>query len=158
MDTRLRKAAEQDTDVTYAWVNHPSVRKYSLNKDWVSFEGHRDWFHQKIKDNNTLYYILTDAQDTPLGSVRFDLFGDEAKINYLIAPLFQGQGLGRKILEHGIARVEIERTDVKTVFGWVFKDNEPSIRIFNRLGFELIEEIDGLMKFAKELSHADRSL
>ena len=147
----LRKASEEDTELTYTWVNHPNVRKYSLNKDWVTFEAHRDWFHQKIKDANTLYFILIDAQDTALGSVRFDLVGDEGKINYLIAPQFQGQGLGIKILEYSIAKIEKENANLKVVFGWVFKENIPSIRIFNKLGFELIDEKNNLMKFSKNL-------
>lgn len=151
----LRRATLSDLDITFAWANNPVVRKYSFNTQQIIRAEHESWFSHKVKDANTVFYIL-EREDIPLGSIRFDLEKEAAKINYLIDPLHQGQGLGTYILEKGLAKLREERPNVTQVYGWVLSENLASVRIFQKLSFVKILEQDNLFKFAIDIGHEDR--
>jgi RimJ/RimL family protein N-acetyltransferase len=149
---RLRKAQTSDLDITYQWLNDPLVRQHSFNTEKVNYSDHQEWFLQKIKEANTVYLIFEQYDGIPLGSIRFDLADNKAKINYLIDPKFQGQGLGRTILQDGIRFLLQEHENVKAVYGWVFKKNIASIKIFDKLDFIKVEEQAELVKFEREIT------
>ena len=107
------------------------------------------WFNSKIDDPDCEYYIL-EYKGENAGSIRFDI--DEmnhAKISYLIDSNFTGKGLGTAILKQGIALLKKNKPNVKKVFGYVLKENKASVRIFEKLNFNLIEESDSELKYDK---------
>ncbi|TVZ28222.1 RimJ/RimL family protein N-acetyltransferase [Gillisia sp. Hel_I_86] len=147
----LRKATKTDVDITFRWVNDPEIRSFSYNQNKVSQKNHTQWFYSKLHDTNCEYYIL-ENHGTATGSLRFD-FNDrnEAKISYLIDSKFKGKGLGTTILKKGIISIKNDRPDIKSVFGYVLEGNKASIRIFEKLKFDLIERNDSEFKYEKEI-------
>ena len=132
----LRKVNITDKDITYKWVNDPLIRRYSYSKFKVLFEDHYVWFKNKLESNDSEYYIL-EVNNLPIGSIRFDeLSTKKGKINYLVDSLHTGKGMGSIILKEGILMIEKDHPELESVYGLVFKENIPSIKIFKKLGFK----------------------
>jgi len=149
--TSLRRINKKDIDITFQWVNDPNIRSFSFNKDNVERKSHKQWFYSKLNSTDCEYYIL-DFNGEPAGSIRFDIDAmNEAKINYLIDPKFTGRGLGTEILKKGITLIKDNRPDIKKVFGYVLESNRASVRIFEKLNFDLIEENGVELKYEKEI-------
>lgn len=151
----LRNAGIDDLEITYFWANHPHTRKYSFNQRFISLEEHSKWFTGKIEDQNCIYKLLIRGNE-PVGSIRFDLKGDESVISYLIAPDQTGIGLGGKLLELGILSLERERPYIKSIKGLVKEENIASINIFEKLGFHTTEPNKDVLEFRLKINHADR--
>lgn len=156
MKINLRRATKSDLQTTFKWVNHEAVRKFSMNSQPVSFDSHSAWFLEKITSQETAYYILENAGKVALGSIRFDLEGEIAKINYLVDPEYHGMGLGNVLLKEGMAVLKKEVSSIQSVYGWVFQTNIASVKIFEKLKFQLTEAKDGLLKFEYQMeNHED---
>ena len=151
----LRNASLEDLEITYAWANHPHTRQYAFNQRFISPEEHSNWFTGKIADHNCIYKLLVSGNE-PVGSIRFDLKGDEGLISYLIGPGHIGKGFGKKMLGLAILRMEKERTEIKSIKGLVKKENIASVKVFEKLGFDKTELDEDVLEFRIKINHADR--
>ena len=148
-EKEIRLADSLDVNLTFKWANSPDVRKFSFNKDKISFQGHMIWYFDKLQSSNCEYYIL-EINGNPAGSIRFDIEENHfAKINYLLDPNFTGKGLGSILLESGLRFLKVNRPSIQAVYGFVLKDNFASIRIFEKLSFTKISEDTSEIKFEK---------
>jgi UDP-2,4-diacetamido-2,4,6-trideoxy-beta-L-altropyranose hydrolase len=145
----MRLAAAEDIDITYEWANDEATRKYAFNKDFIPFEHHKNWFLSKISSAHCMYFILTEGEK-PIGSIRFDLNGQNATISYLLDPLTHGKGLGTILLKKGLEMIEklIVSTEIEIVQGYVLMENIASVKLFERFGFKV--EIESNMYLFKK--------
>ncbi len=147
----LVPVSANDVELTYRWASDKKVRLFSFNKEGISFDEHKMWFFNKINDTNCYYYILQRGVEK-VGSIRIDFCKQYNKglISYLIAPEFHGNGFGTRILQ-------MVEDLVKTIFeeihltGLVIKSNNASVRIFNKLGYDLISEKEDILTFSKTI-------
>ncbi|MBB5349324.1 N-acetyltransferase [Desulfoprunum benzoelyticum] len=103
----------------------------------VTIESRRDWFEQHLPDRRPL--MVHEQDDRVVAWVSFQSFygrpayENTAEISIYIAPACRGQGLGRTLLAEalGLAR----QLGIKTVMGFIFSHNEPSLRLFKSFGF-----------------------
>lgn len=146
----LRKANQNDVDLTFGWASNENVRKYSFSNEKIIFDKHREWFLNKINDTNCQYFILNDSLKNSLGSIRVDRDGAFGIISYLIDPEYQGHGFGSVILI--LLENEIRKFDsrINYLVGYVIQENIASVRIFEKLNYYVEEEIDKL-KFIKRI-------
>ncbi|SKB59646.1 Protein N-acetyltransferase, RimJ/RimL family [Salegentibacter salinarum] len=145
----LRHVEISDFYLTYSWANNQKVREFSFNKDKITLKEHANWFFSKLENTNFEYYLL-EVQGVAAGSIRFDLEKESiAKINYLLDPKFTGKGLGTYLLENGIQFLIENRPLVQVVYGYVLKENIPSIKIFKKLSFKEISKNASELKFEK---------
>lgn len=138
----IRKATATDINTTFQWVNNKEIRKYSINKQKVSFNRHKQWFISKITAKDCVYLIL-QQQNKTLGSIRFDIDNKKrAKISYLINPEDFGKGYGTTILKKGEEYIRNTDNKIKEIYGIVFNDNAASIKIFKKLEykFKILDE------------------
>lgn len=147
---KLRPATPSDMKKTFEWVNNTIIRKFSFNTDPILWENHLEWFNEKLNSSHCSYYIM-ELEEIAIGSIRFDIENNTAKINYLIDPDFTGKGLGTKILDQGMAKLKCTKPNIHIIYGYVFKDNLASIRIFENLGFKMVLENGNDLKFEKEI-------
>jgi RimJ/RimL family protein N-acetyltransferase len=131
----LRNARDYDIDKTFAWANNREIRKFSFNSDPVEYAVHEKWFTDKINDINCFYY-LGELDNQLFGSVRFDIIDNNAKISYLIDPLYQKRGLGTVLLKKGLNLfIQQSAGDVLAVYGDVFFEIKASVKVFEKLGY-----------------------
>jgi len=138
---QLRGLTSDDAEITYHWASHQQVRQYSLNKSTIHFTDHVDWLSRKSTDPKCIFYIAL-FYGKPVGSIRFDLNGEEAVISYLLDPNYHGQGLGAVLLKKGILSLsENTRQIITRISGIVMPDNISSCKTFERFGFT--KEMEG---------------
>jgi len=146
----IRLANESDVNKTFEWATDKVIRAYSFSKSQISLNEHSNWFLKKIK-MDSCYYFIASVGHKDAGSIRFDLKDDSAVISYLLDSGFHNQGLGIVLLKKGLmALVQMNDVRVKEIVGYVIPENIPSVKAFERLGFE--KHFDGEnFKFIKKI-------
>jgi RimJ/RimL family protein N-acetyltransferase len=142
----LRKASKDDLQITFDWAANSEVRRFALKTSLISFEEHSKWFIGKVLDPSCIY-LIAEFNGRSVGSIRFDISGEgKALISYLLDPSYFGLGLGTKLLEEGIAFC---RNDcrIKELIGMVMRQNKASIRVFEKLGFQVDSESADLLTY-----------
>jgi len=148
---QLKKARSNDLELTFEWATNPVIRQHSFKKDPIRFEEHKEWFLKKISNPDCKYYILYKG-DNLIGSIRFDIEKDnKALISYLIDPMYQGKGFGKLILEQGTNKLKLDKPQIEEIYGSVFKNNIPSMKIFEALGFIISEDKEESVIFIKNI-------
>jgi UDP-2,4-diacetamido-2,4,6-trideoxy-beta-L-altropyranose hydrolase len=137
---RLRAAQIEDAELYFAWVNDPQVRRQSLKTDAIPWRAHELWFRSKLDDERSRLFVL-EAKSLPVGQIRFDFEGGEARIDYSLDATFRGRGWGACLIAMGLRRIcererMVFRADVKAT-------NAPSAAVFSRLGFSESSSSDG---------------
>src|SRR5205814_873394 len=72
---RLRRAAPEDVDLLFDWVNDPVVRACAFQPAPVPREEHVRWLTARLSSPETELYIGVDEDDRPVGQVRLDRTG-----------------------------------------------------------------------------------
>lgn len=153
MAISVRRANSSDLDLTFTWATNPKIRQFSFSQHQITYEEHSKWFLNKLKYFDSFYYIL-EFKNKAIGSIRFDIDDNEALISYLLDPLYHGHDLGLLLLKNGLKALENEvnlgSVTIKKLSGYVMKQNVPSVKAFEKLGFMKTEN-DGTLKFTKEI-------
>ena len=133
---RLLNAAEHDLELIYQWQCHPQTRKYALNPEPPSWEGHVKWMKNKIACcNQDYFYLIQDTvTNTKVGVVRLDrLSVNEYLISIFISPDFYGKGIGIsavKLLDTLHPNITIRAT--------VLEENKASQQLFKKAKYHKI--------------------
>ena len=139
---KLRTWQESDCRMIYDWRMSPEVRAKSFNNKEFSYESHKAWFQNFMKNKLSFGFILEDASK-PVAQIRFDKTKIEGYYNISIftAPNLSGKGYGSKILELACQDKNL-LAKAKFFVAEVFDDNIPSKKIFLKNGFEVTGETD----------------
>jgi phosphinothricin acetyltransferase len=117
-----------------------------------------DWFYEHTPDKRPLW-VIEDEQSQMMGWVSFqDFYGRiaynaTAEISIYIDEAYQRKGIGKRALQYSIDHCE--RLHIKTLLGFVFAHNEPSLNLFYQMGFEdwallpNIANLDGIERSLK---------
>ena len=137
---RIRDIVEGDKDLLLEWANDPAVRENAFNRQKIDAAEHEVWFHRSIADKeNCLMLLFTMDEGRNVGQVRFNRRIDGAwYIDYSVAPSMRGRGLGSRILEAAVHRLA-EKVGSVTIRGWVKLENDRSRRVFEGLGFRIVD-------------------
>jgi UDP-2,4-diacetamido-2,4,6-trideoxy-beta-L-altropyranose hydrolase len=131
---RLRPVRREDCDLLWEWVNDPIARASAFSPDPIPPEEHRGWFESRAAAGSVMFLAL-DADDRPVGQVRFDPSGDgEFEIDVSVAPPRRGRGEGTRLIALGTDRL-FRETPVAAVPAFIKPDNTASLRTFERAGF-----------------------
>jgi len=132
----LRKATIEDAKLLFEWANDDEVRATAVIKKKIVWGEHINWLTNKLKNNQSHIYILTENTNVNIGIVRFDKEHDLFVISYFIDNLHRKKGMGQLILQLGFEKMRKIAPQSKFK-GSVQKDNMASNRIFEKLGFRL---------------------
>ena len=146
----LQPAKPKDLEITFKWATSPAVRAFSFSQEEITYEEHKSWFSQKLKSRETLFLIAW-YKNKPVGSVRFDDIKNKPVISYLIDPDYHGLGLGSTVLKKGVEVLKRVQPSTACVEGMVLAQNIPSIKIFERLGYEKETTHNNGYRFVKKL-------
>lgn len=126
----------------------------------VSVEGRQKWFEAHDSFSRPLMMIETLSGEI-VGWLSFQSFYGRpayratAEISIYLSPDFRGKGMGRIILTHCINIAP--SFGLKTLLGFIFQHNEPSLRLFRKMGFQDwgtlpdVAELDGVERSLKIL-------
>ena len=151
-----RDAALQDlTKIVEIYNSTVASRMVTADTEPVSVESRIPWFQEHSPNKRPLWIIENKKRDT-IGWISFQSFyGRPAydatiELSMYLDASYRGKGLGKQAVRHILA--EAPKFGVKTILGYVFSHNEPSIKLFKSFGFEVwatlpnIATLDGVEK------------
>ncbi len=141
---RLRPVIANDEWLLFNWVNDPSARSFSINRDNVTLEEHRNWFASGLHDSKRFHWIAVDKLDCPFGQIRFDIMAEPntVRVSISLDGSVRGKGLSKILLNLGISAIRDQLGDNTQVIAQIFSSNHASIACFLGVGFRLISEPD----------------
>ncbi len=148
----MRIANENDLPTIVSIYNStiPS-RRSTADTTKVTVESKLKWFRQHSPDNCPL--LVHEEENRVVAWVSFQSFygraayDHTAELSIYVSPECRGKGLGRSLLAEALGMTQ--RLDIKTIVGFVFSHNNPSINMLKSFGFEEwgklpdIAEMDG---------------
>ena len=134
-----RPANLSDEALLLGWANDTVTRNNAFSSAPIAAASHAQWLRGKLgSPANTRFYIVEKANGIAVGQVRFDLSTEGWEIDYAVSPECRGLGLGRQVLQVGLACLA-HAAPGAMVLGKAKNDNQPSIKVFESLGFERVE-------------------
>ena len=142
----LRKAKKHDITDVFELSNKDYVRRYSINKNKVSWEDHVKWFNNVLEDEKVVFYVITDVRDSFLGQIRFNLENDAATVSISLSDKIKGRGFSKGLLKQSIDKLFAEENQVNEIIAYVSKSNFASMKIFTGLNFKVNDTNDSMIK------------
>lgn len=135
----FRHATEQDLPTIVEIYNSVIPgRMVTADTEPVSVESRRAWYHNHNPQKRPLY-IISDG-DTIIGWVSLESFygrpayNHTAEVSIYLDEAARGKGYGKEILKTIIDQAPA--FGVKSLLGYIFAHNEPSLKLFKSFGFE----------------------
>lgn len=131
-------------------------RMVTADLEPVTVESKRDWFNKHTTDKRPLW-IIEDFGER-IGWMSFNSFygrpayDSTCEVSLYIIEEARGKGYGMRSLQYAIDACG--SLGVKTLLGFIFDHNTPSIRLFSAFGFERW----GDLKNVAQLDGVERSL
>jgi len=135
-------------------------RMVTADTEPVSVTDRQKWFDEHNSTNRPLWVVENNNGKT-VGWVSFQSFygrpayNATVELSIYLATNERGKGLGKEILRYCIEKAP--SFGVKTILGYIFSHNEPSLKLFAHAGFEVwatllgIALLDGVERSVKIL-------
>src|SRR6266446_9770395 len=149
----IRDALESDfptiIDIYNATV---PTRMVTAELEPTTVEARLPWFREHSPDQHPFWVAESDGR--VIGSLDFKKFlprcayRGTAEISVYVDESFRRQGAGQRLLEEAIARAP--SLGITALVGLIFGHNEPSLKLFQRFGFErwgffpAVAQLDGV--------------
>jgi phosphinothricin acetyltransferase len=114
-------------------------RMVTADTEEVSIDSRKKWFDDHSADKRPLW-VIENPDGEMIGWLSFQSFyGRPAydatvEISIYLQPGQRGKGIGKQVLQY--AMLNAPHFGIKTLLGFIFSHNEPSLKLFRRLGFE----------------------
>lgn len=152
---RIRKASFADEAMLLEWANDPVTRANAFSGSQITSQAHKQWLLSRLNNGTACrMYIVETAEGEALGQVRFELSEAAWVVDYSLSPVFRGRGLGRRLLEVALSHLRSEEVDA-VVFGEVKVNNFASRKVFESLGFSVLSEEQGTVKYTSKVKVSD---
>lgn len=154
----MRIASETDlADIVAIYNSTIASRQSTADTQEVSVESRRAWFHEH--DPNKRPLLVHEENGQIIAWVSFQSFygrpayDHSCELSIYLSPECRGKGLGKKLLSEALDLTQ--SLHIKTVLGFIFSHNTPSIRLFKAFGFKVWGELPNVTKMdGKEYSVA----
>lgn len=137
---QFRNATQNDLTKIVAIYNAtiPS-RMVTADTEPVLVASRQKWFDEHSPDKRPLWVIENDTNEM-IGWVSFQSFyGRPAydatvELSIYLEKEQRGKGLGKEVLQYCLENAP--KFGIKTLLGFIFSHNEPSLKLFRHFGFE----------------------
>jgi len=134
----LRTVEEEDIEFLRDGVNQPEFRVHMGNRRPQNLQNEEEFFEEQICDEETVNLLITIDSER-VGIISLIPEGSDAEkmaeIGIWLHPEHHGNGYGTEaaelITEYGFKQLNYHR-----IFARAHADNEPSCRVWEKLGFE----------------------
>ena len=136
---KIRDAVEADLPAIIDIYNAAVATRISTAQlEPVTLESRRDWLSEHSPDRHPLWVAEVDSRVIGWLSCKSFLprcaYRGTIELSVYVDEKFRRRGIARKLLEEAIAHAS--SLGVNAMVGLIFAHNEPSLRLFERLGFE----------------------
>jgi phosphinothricin acetyltransferase len=114
-------------------------RMVTADTENVSVESKLEWFEQHNPETRPLW-MIEDQENQIVGWVSFSSFygrpayNGTVEVSIYMDENCRGKGFGKKVLQYCIENAG--KFGVKTLLGFIFLHNKPSLKLFRHFGFE----------------------
>ena len=136
---RFRQAVPADLgEIVRIYNSTVSSRLVTADLNPVSVESRVDWFHRHTPGKHPLWVV--EAEGKTVGWLGFQPFHSRsaydttAEISIYLDSAVRGRGWGFKILDFALEVAP--GLGMETIIGLIFEHNTPSVRLFEKAGFE----------------------
>jgi len=136
---KIRDAVESDLPAIVQIYNAAIPGRMSTaDLQPVSVESRLSWY--RAHSPNSLPIWVMESEQNIVGWLSFQLFYGRAayqhtaEVSIYVAPDRQCCGIGQKLLQSAIMRSP--QLQLKTLMGIIFAHNQPSLRLFEKFGFQ----------------------
>jgi phosphinothricin acetyltransferase len=136
----IRNAVEADLPAIVAIYNMAiPCRIVTADIEPVSVESRLSWFREHTPDKRPLWVAEVEGKVVAwLGLQSFycgrSAYHSTAELSIYVDLAYQQRGIGRHLLAWAIQ--QSPSLGIKTLLGFIFIDNKPSLRLFETFGFE----------------------
>ncbi|OCS83047.1 phosphinothricin acetyltransferase [Caryophanon tenue] len=115
-------------------------RMVTADTEPVTIHERLEWFHAHNPATRPLWIIEGEKDDIVYGWISFQSFygraayNGTAEISIYLAESARGKGLGTTVLHYALERAP--QLHIKTVLAFIFGHNTPSLKLFEKVGFE----------------------
>ena len=137
----LKEAQKKDLPLLEKWKIQ-TILEYASDLSVEEFSKIKNYVHKNVKENIQLYNLII-VNENNVGCVLVRPYKDGHLLDEIyLESTYRNQGIGTSII------CDILKLYV-VVYLWVYKDNIKAIRLYKRLGFNVLEETETryLMKF-----------
>ena len=116
-----------------------SSRMVTADTEPVSTESRLQWFNEHSPKKRPLW-VIEEERNAIIGWVSFQSFYGRpayditSEISIYLREDQRGKRLGKEVLDYCIGRAP--EFHIKTLLGFIFAHNEPSLRLFRNAGFD----------------------
>ncbi|MEP6604141.1 MAG: N-acetyltransferase family protein [Spartobacteria bacterium] len=136
--TKIRDAVDVDLPAIVSIYNAAvATRMSTAQLDPVTVEERRDWIGEHSPDRHPFWVI--DCEGAVAGWLTIKPFIQRCayrgtvEVSVYVDPKFHRRGIGRLLLREAITRAP--QLKITAMIGLIFGHNEPSLRLFEQLGF-----------------------
>jgi len=156
-ETKIRDAVESDLPAIIKIYNAAvATRVATAQLEQVTLEERRGWLNEHSADRHPFWVLEIDRQIAAWLTLKPFLprcaYRGTGEVSVYVDQQFRRRGVGRTLLGRAIARASSLR--IKAMVGLIFAHNEPSLRLFEQLGFERW----GLLPRIAQLDTVERGL
>jgi len=137
---KFRDATQNDlTKIVEIYNSTIPSRMVTADTEPVMVASRQQWFDQHSSDKRPLWVVEQDTNEV-IGWVSFQSFYGRpaydatAEISIYLEKEQRGKGLGKKVLQYCLENAP--KFGIKTLLGFIFSHNEPSLKLFRNFGFE----------------------
>jgi phosphinothricin acetyltransferase len=148
----IRDAVETDLPAIVEIYNAAiPQRMATADLELVSVKSRSSWFYEHIPLKRPIWVMEIDQITGWLSFQSFygrPAYHATAEISIYVAPNYQRCGVGRQLLTQAISHSP--SFGLKTLLGFIFAHNQPSLQLFESLGFQRwgllpqVAELDGI--------------
>lgn len=139
MNVEFINATQQDLPKIVATYNSTvASRLVTADLEPVSIESKQAWFNAHSANRRPLWLVLADGEY--MGWMSFNSFygrpayDGTVEVSIYLEEHARGKGLGKTCLQKAFE--SCKELNIKTLLGFIFDHNEPSLKLFYNMGFE----------------------
>src|SRR2546423_7393520 len=138
-ETKIRDAVQSDLPAIIKIYNAAIITRIATAQlEQVTLEERRDWLKEHSTDRHPFWVLEIDRQIAGWLTLKPFLprcaYRGTAEVSVYVDEKFRRRGVGRTFLGEAIARAPY--LQINAMVGLIFAHNEPSLRLFEQLGFE----------------------
>ena len=137
---KFRNATREDLPrIVEIYNSTISSRMVTADTEPVTVESREKWYEEHNPEKRPLW-VVEDDTDIVIGWISFQSFygrpayDSTVEISIYLDVEQRGKGLGKLILQYCIDNAQ--KFGIKTLLGFIFSHNEPSIKLFKHFGFD----------------------
>jgi len=156
-EVKIRDAVQSDLPAIIKIYNAAiATRIATAQLEPVTLDDRRNWLKEHSPDRQPFWVLEIDRQIAGWLTLKPFLprcaYRGTAEVSVYVDERFRRRGVGRTLLGEAIGRASALK--IKAMVGLIFAHNEPSLRLFEQLGFERW----GLLPRVAQLDGVERDL